>query len=638
MVGQVLSNLRRLVLLAIAVLLLACTPASNTSPHITSLSGGLRFVAADSLGGISESKGDLLFAEQFQSPPLGCNSSEWNLIEINDPSLAWMDEESLDLWGEKFKTVLLRSNEVFGPGVIAEINASFTQGTCYSCIGWCDEWHDQESDWIANGRICRNGVFIDCWDGELFLVAYADGDRTVTPIDIDDLTGWHKLNIEWTESIVRLEVDTTPVAFVSRTVPRLPLTMTFIVSGHHSRVEPGRLSLESVSVYEYQRESKPSDPDIVLLRPENYSIVYPGDFLDFEVRGAASNLSCSWEKGPSFKVGSPWDIPVPGIIYGLPIALPASVHLTVDAVNTEGHHSTTVLTFRIDEREFEFGVWLMPEKPVVDGTIDENEAKRASRLDVDFRSECREEIGVSLWVGYTSDSLYVAVESPMPDSYHSRATLFLDANADGEWSIESSDFGVTIASPLADPTYTCVFGTTDGLIPGLTYDVSENDGVVIYEFLVPLEFLNADEEEGIAFGIQLSHGGHNLEFPDKYYLGVVYSLGHPASNPHTWQVILLGAVLLMTGSVVVVSIYMSRRETLYLEHATHEEPLKRMKILLLSYERIDLERLSRMMDLETHAAEALVEDLILHGFPVYRVNDEIVRLRKVAEKNENNIL
>ncbi|MFW9967813.1 MAG: hypothetical protein ACFFEA_11735 [Candidatus Thorarchaeota archaeon] len=630
--------MKRLVLLAIAVLLLASIPTSPTSHHTMSSTGSSKAIAAESLGGISENEGSLLFTEQFQSPPLGYNSSEWNLIEINDPSLAWNDGESLDLWGEQFKTVLLRSTRDFSPGIIAELNASFTQGTCYSCLGWCDEWHDVENDWIANARLCQNGVFIDCWDGELFLVAYADGERTVASIDTGGLTGWHILRIEWTESIVRLEIDATLVAFVSRTIPQSPLTMSLLVSGHHSQVEPGRLSLESLDIYEFDRESRSIDPEIVLLRPENNSIVYPLDILDFEVRGAATNMSCSWEKGPSFKVDSPWDIEVPCIIYGDPFTLPASLRLTLKATSAEGHESTVVYTFRIDERECEFGVWVMQTQPVVDGSVDENEAAHASRFEVGFRSECGEEVRVNLLAGYTSDSLYVAIESPIPDSYHSRAILFLDANADGLWSIQTPDLGVSHASPSADSTYTSVFGMNDSLIPNLVSAASDTDNVVVYEFLIPLSDLNVDTREGIAIGLQLVHGGYNLDFPDKYGLSLMYSLGVSAPNPNTWQFVLLGAVLLLTGGSYAVLIYKSRKDTYYHEHEPYDDSIQRIKILLLSYDRLALSRLSRMMNMESQAVETIVEDLIASGFPVYRANNEFVRLCKSSGNNESKVL
>ncbi|MHA1937199.1 MAG: hypothetical protein ACXABV_16050 [Candidatus Thorarchaeota archaeon] len=630
--------MRRLVLLAVFVLLLASIPLSGQSPHDEPPTESLYLAAAESLGSISESTGNLIFTEHFQSPSLGYNNSEWNLIEVNNPSLAWNDGEVLDMWGEQFKTVLLRSRRSFGPGIIAEINASFTKGTCYSCIGWCDEWHDDESDWIANGRLCQNGIFIDCWDGELFLVAYVNGERTVTSVDAGSMNGWHILRIEWTESVVRLEIDSTFVAFVSRTIPQSSLPMTFMVSGHHNQVEPGRLSLDSVILYEFERESRLSDPEIVLMQPENNSLVYPQDILDFEVRGAATNLSCKWEKGPYLKVDSPWDIEVPYIIYGGPFTLPAAVQLTVHATSSEGHQSTTVYTFLIDEREFEFGVWDIPLQPIVDGRVDENEEFHANQFEVGFRSECGEEVRVDILAGYTSDSLYVAIESPIPDSYHSRAYLFLDTNADGLWSMQAPDLGVSHASPSADSRYTSVFGANDSLIPNLVSASSNPNGVVVYEFLIPLSDLDVDKREGIAIGLQLAHGGYNLDFPDKYSLGLVYSLGVSAPNPNTWQFALLGVVLLLTGVSSAVLIYKSRKNIYYFEREPHDDSIQRIKILLLSYDRLELSRLSRMMNMESPAVEVIVDDLIANGFPVIRVNNEFVRAAKSFRNSENKVL
>lgn len=620
-------------MLLLALPLVSSSSLKTSSSDLLSKKGSI-----EDLVGISENMGKLIFEEDFRTVPFGLNSSLWNLITINNPSLAWSDGDRIDLWGERFKTIVLRSKQVFSQGIIAKVNTSFTQGSCYSCFGWCDDWHDQDNDWIANGRLCRNGVFIDCWDGELFLVAYANGERTVTHIDVDELTGWHNIVVEWTESLVRMEIDMIPVAFISRMIPNSPLTMTFMVSGHHDRVEPGRLSLEHVAVYEYQRDSKSSDPEIILLRPENNSIVYAHDLLDFEVEGAATNLSCFWEKGPSFMVDTPWDIQVPSVIYGGPHTLPVTTHLTLEASTAGGHKSTATFTFRIDEPESEYGIWSVAENPVMDGIIDESEATSASHLDVNFRNECGEKIAVSLLAAYTPDSLYIAIVSPIPDSYHSRATLFLDANADKEWSNESSDVGITLASPTANPSYTGIFGPPNRLIPSLTYGVSETDSMVTYEFLIPLEFLNIDEKIGVAFGVQLSHGGYNLEFPDKYYLEVVYNLGFPALDKNGWQFAMLSASLLLSGAVIVVSIYKIRRETLYFEEATNEEPMQRLKILLLSYNRISLPRLARMMNLDPLATSNLVENLIAHGFPINFVSDEVVRLQKVAERIENNLL
>ncbi|MFX1441667.1 MAG: hypothetical protein ACFFFD_15610, partial [Promethearchaeota archaeon] len=312
--------------------------------------------------------------------------------------------------------------------------------------------------------------------------------------------------------------------------------------------------------------------------------------------------------------------------------------LTVQAMNSEGHQSTVVYTFRIDERQYEFGVWLMPTQPVVDGSVDEIEAGQASHFEVGFRGESGELVQVSLLAGYTSDSLYLAIDSPIPDTFHSRAILFIDANADGSWSMQAPDLGISLASPSADSSYTYIFGANDSLIPNLVSASSTPDGAVVYEFLIPLSNLDVDAREGIALGLQLAHGGYDLDFPDKYSLGIVYSLGVSAPNPNTWQFTLLGAVLLLTGCSYALLIYKSRKDTYYHEHEPYDDSIQRIKILLLSYDRVKLSRLSRMMNMETHAVETIVEELIASGFPVYRVNNEFVRSVKSSGNSESTVL
>ena len=150
--------MNRLILVLIAMLFLSNMPTSVSASDTTPSYSDSQNIYSTSLGGISDNLGDLIFSEDFQIGPFGFNESQWNLITINNPSLAWMNENRLDMWGERFKSAVLKSSQLFGPSITAEINVSFTLGSCYFCIGWCDDWRDEQHDWIANGRECKNGV------------------------------------------------------------------------------------------------------------------------------------------------------------------------------------------------------------------------------------------------------------------------------------------------------------------------------------------------------------------------------------------------------------------------------------------------------------------------------------------------
>jgi hypothetical protein len=626
-------TLSRLILVLIAMLLVTSMPtyvsASNTTLSQSDSQNGY----SEGLGAISYNLGELVFSEDFQIGPFGFNESQWNLITINNPSLTWMNENRLDLWGERFKSIVLKSSQLFSPCIIAEINVSFTLGSCYFCIGWCDNWRDEQHDWIANGRECTNGVFIDCWDGDLFLVTYADGERTATLIDTSELLGWHELRIEWTESLVQLDIDEMSVGFVSRTIPQTQLAFTFMVSGHHTNVEPGRLSVDSLRIFEYYRSPSQSDPEIVLLWPANNSIVRACSFIDFEVRGAESNLSCSWEGSYPLDVSAPWDVQVPFVIYGPPLTLPISLHLAVSAIDAEGHQSSSTFMFRVDDPEDYFGVWFMPNEPTVDGFVDTNEKNAASNLEVVFRSECDHEVKANLLAGYTSDSLYIAIESPIPNSYHSRATLFLDGDADLMCGYEPPDISITVASPSADSSYTCISGIGEDLVTDVAYDALEHDGSVTYEYLIPLHAFKINED-GVALRVQLSNGGYNLDFPGKAISVIIFNLGAAASNADTFRLTSVVGCIIVSAAIIGLSVYAARREIYYLDLATSDERLDRIKILLLSFDRIDLSRLSRMAGLEKDVVKTLVEELIKQGFPAYNANGEYLRYRKTVKQNK----
>ena len=623
--------LSRSMILAMLVMLLVSTPIVSSSPSDKPLHQKKAPSLSDNLNAISEDIGRLIFEEAFQDSPSGFNETQWNFIAINDPSITWTGGEQLNLWGESYSSALLRSRTVFEPGVILELNVSFTQGTCYTLFGWCDEWQDEAGEWIANGRQCENGVFIDCWDGELFLVTYCDGERSVTRIVCDDVNGWRIVRIEWTESLVRLEINEISAAFVSQTIPKTPLPLTFIVSGHHGKAEPGRLSLESLLLYQYERNDTSMDPEITLLWPENNSIVYPGELIDFEVRGSKGNLTFSWEMAHKYRVESPWDVPVPCVIVPDVNDFPVLLHLSVEAESNEEHHSSFIFTFQIDNHVHYLDARFMSEEPVVDGILDENEVDLASQYTASFLSECNEKVNVNMLVGHTSDSLYIAFESPIPDSYHSRTTLFLDADADREWSNNLSDIGITIASPNANTDYTCVFGAFEESPSNLVCDALGNDGVVTYEFVIPLTCFNSSREDGIGFGIQLSHGGYDLTYPVKNLTSLVCSLYLLDPVFHMGQTISIGIVLILVCVSVAVPIYLSRKENFTFEQRLHDENLERIKILLLSHQQLDESRLARMMNMELHVVEPLVEELLARGFPASRIDGIIVRSQIIEE-------
>ncbi|MFX1417280.1 MAG: hypothetical protein ACFFC0_10740, partial [Promethearchaeota archaeon] len=272
-------------LFAIVVLILTSTLALDTNPDSTTPSFSLGSTAADSLDGISNSIGELLFSEEFGSPSLGFNNSNWNLTRISNPSFAWVDNEKLQLSSSLLGGSVLTTMQAFNNGVIVDMSFSYSLGVSYFSIGWCDEWRDKGSEWRIDFRQCNNGVFIDYWDDALFLVSYLDGERTVAPIRDVDLTGIRNFRIAWISSLVILEVDGESIAFISKNVPLGPLPFSIAISNHRHMQASDNLVLDYVRLYKYDRTPKPFDPQIVHLWPSNGSSVFMYDTVDFHLLG-----------------------------------------------------------------------------------------------------------------------------------------------------------------------------------------------------------------------------------------------------------------------------------------------------------------------------------------------------------------
>jgi hypothetical protein len=159
------------------------------------------------LSNCTQELGDIVLYDEFTSGSLGFNSSLWTYTTYGGPTMTWMDDEVLVLNSEMFTQVTLESTIETGPETVAEFDIRFSNGHSYFAIGWADETIDPVNEWVSNFRVCQNGVFIDYWDGELFLVTYSDGNRFVTELPEIDFTAQHHFSLMWGESLSQVITD-----------------------------------------------------------------------------------------------------------------------------------------------------------------------------------------------------------------------------------------------------------------------------------------------------------------------------------------------------------------------------------------------------------------------------------------------
>ncbi|MHA1909777.1 MAG: hypothetical protein ACW98Y_20945, partial [Candidatus Thorarchaeota archaeon] len=128
----------------------------------------------------------LLIEDGFITSPNGFNDNLWELNQ-NGSATNWDGSNwlSFEANSESFTSInskMALSPEilVIGPespsvqyanGLIAEFEMSFTGGQTYFGVGWLDYDTCQNDSWDGNLRDGATGVFLDYWDGHLYLIS-----------------------------------------------------------------------------------------------------------------------------------------------------------------------------------------------------------------------------------------------------------------------------------------------------------------------------------------------------------------------------------------------------------------------------------------------------------------------------------
>ncbi len=595
---------------------------------------------------VEDELGPLIVGDYFNTMPVGFNSTLWDLSTSGNPSLAWEDAERFVLYTYMWQYSILKTKVMTGPEVIADFNITFSGGLCYFGIGWSDSLWEPGSEWITNLRLSDNGVFIDYWDNELYLVSYCNGERAVAHIPSVDVTRWNHFRLCWSESLVRLEVDDVIYSFVSCNIPPGPLPFVVTTSGHHYLCQRDQLRLEDVQLFSRVREPMADDPQIVMLWPGNKSTVYTTDLVDLQVDGSDGALVCSWDDDANSSITSPWDIPVPSV--------PGIHDLTLSSRTEGGLWRTRSLRIEVEELITGLEIPVTEASFIIDGLVEGAEKGWTREFKALFRNEAREEVTISLYVGSTSEALYVGLGSHLPDRWNTRIALLVDGEGDGFWKTlfvsPPRDFAVCVGAPAADPRFEKESLTTPSgvvfsrsLLPGLTYDSDVKDGVVSAEFLIPLAAIGANSSSALGLGMKLSEGGQDWYFPSWYsstnppHLPLVL-LGPPEAKVPVllWAVTALGIAGL---SVLGVYTWMRSRSSPSGRGGVPpiNERQERVLVLLESHPILSIERLGELAGLDLPSTRHTLQELYKLGLGNGHIEvsgDKVIRRLLPAGKTE----
>lgn len=593
------------------------------------------------LSNCTQEMGVCLMRDEFVSASLGFNSSLWTRESYGNPTVTWLDGEKLVLNSEPFTYATLVSALEVGPEVIADFKMSFTKGLGYFGVGWADDYHDPQDEWISNFRVCQNGVFIDYWDEDLFLVTYCDGQRVATNVSGVDITKEHQYDLIWSESYVRLCIDGFEYACSSLCIPSGSLPFIMTLSGQHYLVKHDQLVIESVALYTRDVTQLFPVPQILLVWPENSSTVFAFDRVDLEIEGCDYESSFCWDKGTNSSLTSPWDIDVPN---------EAGAHeLAVFSKNSEGNQTSAFYIFSIEPSEQVLQVQSYSRRPTIDGVVSDEEKSYLLMKHAFLRGEDKAVSPFILYVGYFNESLYIAAETYLNDRYHSRISLYVDGGGNGVWGDaevgeKNSDICISVSAPSADQLYTGIITQYGQLINpvGVEYDSGISENGVSVEYLVPVDDVGGNSSVGLAIGILVSYGGYNAYFPENMFDGVMDELliiqntGFASENPLDGRIILF---CVSVGSVVGILGYIlqtSKPTRKSIEENLEDENLERIRTLLLSHPHITIDRLALLTATEVGEVKSSIDTLVKSDLlenSVTVTDREVIR-RVVSSENK----
>lgn len=576
---------------------------------------------SDNLVELSESNIHI-FGDDFNNSPLGYNPSLWITYFTNDLDFQWRNNNSLILETGTQRFAGLYSNLQLGPctcvipkstpiavsanGLIAQFDIDYSAGLCYFGIGWTDS-----SPECGNLRMSRNGVFIDYYDRQLFLVTCNNGSRSVTTIAFDFKTSIQTFRLVWTESVVYLEIEGCLQCCLTTTIPNVILPFHLTVSGADSNCGVDQLIIESVDIYTYGVPSYTKGPRILLLWPRNGSHVLVNDTINFRLYGSDGFLTFSWDNGTTSLIREPWQILVP--------KNPGQHILKILVWNITGGWIVQYYCFTVElQPDSLTGMELIP-PPTLDGIVDNQEQNNAYRNAIPLIQEDNTILLVDMFVGFYNDSIYLGLDAPIKAGLSTRIDLYIDRDGDKIWNgnnqSETSDIRISVAPPKADQEMNGLWNAQgerllDSQYSSINYTSSTMNEYVMAEFMIPIQMLVTDITENVGIAITIIDGGTESYFPfdtEQESLNrfvAIEIIQVPQNLDLNLIFILIGISALVLTTAFIVKF--PNRKAISISTSLPEEDLERVRTLLISYPRISIERLKEMSGIcDTDFDEAL---------------------------------
>ncbi|MFW9975948.1 MAG: hypothetical protein ACFFDQ_11815, partial [Candidatus Thorarchaeota archaeon] len=352
----------------------------------------------------------------------------------------------------------------------------------------------------------------------------------------------------------------------------------------------------------------------ILLWPQNGSHILSTNEIYFDIYGGTHELSYSWDFGGWYMIPEPWTISVPS---------DGGWHtLQIEAENYFGQITSQEYRFYVEHQLTSFNAYEMSITPEIDGIRQSWEKDDASEFELIFLSEDGTTSHSKMSVGFLNDSLYLGVETSIPDGLYTSIMIYIDADGSHRWGDSSPgvvmDYLVSVNAPSSLIEENIVMFCDGSSITlqdsAIEFAVATQNDLISFEGIFNSETLNPDMSQ-VQFSVRIQQGGVSDYFPLPYYslesfqLATIEYLGPKPTHTFLFVGIVVGLGVLMIG-VLSLTYRKSKLVSSPFLKPLPEEELERVRTLVISYPRVRLEKLQSMSGLSAVEFESALSRLI----------------------------
>lgn len=569
---------------------------------------------------------------------LGYNASLWDLESYGNGSVSWVEGEYFNMSVERHSFRTLSSKQVFSAGHEVTIRMRMKEDEALVCVGFTNT--TASTGW--NYLFWNDSLYFEEGQDTMLLTRKIGNPsvRTTKILSGFDQTEFHTYRLVWNSSVAIVYVDGIRLGVIGGGMPSGPLHFKFAITENRNQITDGWLCIDSIIIKEHNSMIDEDPPFITLNSPGNGTLNLGRIPIEIVPVGSDGQLYWSWD-GSVNETGTE--------LYDIKLPETEGLH-TLDVYCKDGYGYDNWAHVR-----YVFNTMVTPpmlntawcnSAPTIDGVIQTGEWPALSLNTIELVREDGSKELVDIYLGSDSFFVYVGFDSSIPSGHDSRASLIISGTNNGSY-YGSNETPITTAyytkgSPQAWDGYDelkCLWDE-DGVVKEMKLEPkpsgflsfsSEQALNVHYEFRFPLEELNVVPGASIGISLMLfptGMGVHNLFYP----------IAHPWNNASKLANLVLAlppnTLLIQTfvaaGAIGLIAIasYLgwTRRPRSIQVLDADSDSIQRIKGIVESYDKIELERLSQMTNLSPTELKEIVTHLIeQREIDAKIVEEEVVR-------------